>query len=124
MAVVRVKPGCSFRTIAPAGFVILSTLKAITRELSFDVTITSACDGAHPAGDGAQSLDPHYTGEAYDLRTHDLTPLQKGQLLTTLITRLGDRFYAFLEAPGTGNEHIHVQRRRGTLYTVLDYLAA
>lgn len=124
MGIVRVKPDCRFTTIRPAGFVILTALKAIAREVSFDITITSACDGVHPAGDGAQSLDPHYTGEAYDLRTHDLSALQKGQLLTTLITRLGDRFYAFLEAPGTPNEHIHVQRRKGTLYTVLDYLAA
>lgn len=122
MARLLTKPGCDFSTIAPAGVQILGTLKAIAREVSFNITITSACDGTHSGGDKLSGKDPHYTGEAYDIRTHDLTVLQKGQLLTTLITRLGDRFYAFLEAPASPNEHLHVQRRNGTVYTILDYL--
>jgi hypothetical protein len=33
------------------------------------------------------------------------------------MTYLGwDRFYGFLESPGTDNEHFHVQVKKGTVY--------
>jgi hypothetical protein len=124
MGKVLVKTGVEFTRIAPAGARILEVLRALVTELPFNVTITSACDGVHSAGDAGGRQDPHYTGEAYDLRTRDLTALEKGRLLMELQRRLGDRFYAFLEAPLTPNEHIHVQRRKGTVYSILDYLAA
>jgi hypothetical protein len=83
-----------------------------------DIIITSACDGAHSG-----PADPHHSGEAYDLRTHHLDDDLKKLLLQMLDAYLGGRFFAFLEAPGTPNEHIHVQRRKGTLYTIENFFA-
>lgn len=120
MGVLHVKPGVDFGTeFAPAGARILEVLKGLVRSYSFDVTITSARDGRHSG-----PTDPHHTGEAFDIRTHDLSEPARTLLLADLKAGLGGRFYAFLEAPGTPNEHIHCQRRQRTVYTVLDYLAS
>lgn len=122
MGKLLVKDGVDFGTVlAPAGARILEELKGLVPSYSFDVVITSARDGVHSG-----PADPHYSGEAYDLRTNTLTDSQKQQLLSDLQTALYHterRFYAFIEAPGTPNEHLHVQRRNDTIYTVLDYLA-
>ncbi len=122
MGILRVKEGVDFGTnLAPAGSQILDTLKRLVTSYTFDVTITSARDGVHSGPD-----DPHHSGEAFDLRTHDLTDDQIRLLLNDLQSALYHpprRFYAFLEAAGTPNAHLHVQRRAGTTYTVLDYLA-
>lgn len=121
MAQILVKPGVEFGdSFAPAGARILEALKQIVRYLGFDVTITSARDGEHSGPE-----DPHHKGEAFDIRTHDLSKPQKDTLLGLLKARLGDiHFFAFLEAAGTPNEHIHVQRKKGTTYSPLDYLQA
>ena len=116
MNVVRVKPGVLFTVIAPGGFAILSALEYSAAELGEDITITSACDGEHSGPD-----DPHHKGEAYDVRTHDLmTTEQKEDLLVAVENELATRkvhgFYAFIEDPGTDNEHIHVQVAKGTTY--------
>lgn len=121
-----VKPGVDFGAVlAPAGARILDVVKRLTRSYVFDVVITSARDGVHSG-----AADPHHTGEAFDLRTRTLSGVQKKQLLVDLQHELYGpntldsprRFYAFLEDSGGPNEHIHVQRRLGTVYTVLDYL--
>lgn len=121
MGRILVKDGVDFGTsLAPAGAQILSVLKTLVKAYSFDVTITSARDGVHSGPD-----DPHHSGEAFDLRTHDLTAAQAALLLHDLQTALypgARRFFAFLEASGTDNTHIHVQRRSGTTYSALDYL--
>lgn len=120
MAIV-VKPGVIFAPCHPAGGMrILEVLKTIAPGLDFDICITSATDGVHSGPD-----DPHHKGNAFDLRTHGLTPAQKGVLLDLLQKNLYKnprKFYAFLESPGTGNEHIHVQVRNGVVYTFDDYL--
>lgn len=103
--------------MAPAGMRILEVLKSITHSYPFDVTITSGTDGKHSG-----PTDPHYTGEAYDIRTKDLTDAQKQQLLKDLINHLGVKFHAFIESPGTDNEHIHCQRDNpNTHFTIEDY---
>ena len=116
-----VKPGVSFgEVLAPAGARILEVLKRLVADYSFDVTITSARDGTHSGPD-----DPHHSGQAFDLRTHGLADDQKALLLVDLretLYKAPRKFYAFLEAPGTPNEHIHCQKRKGTTYTVSDYL--
>lgn len=126
--VLRVKAGVAFTTIAPAGFRILSALERTARAMGLDLTVTSACDGAHSG-----PTDPHKLGEAYDIRSHGLTGEQKGDVLVAILTDLADHgehlerdvvgywlasthFYGFLEAVGTENEHWHVQRRHGTTY--------
>jgi hypothetical protein len=110
--VLRVKEGVQFTVIAPGGFRILEALSCCARKLGIDLTITSACDGTHSG-----PTDPHHRGEAYDVRTHDMS----GDLKPVILNALGallptSNFYAFLEAPGTANEHIHVQVRKGTQY--------
>ena len=79
-----------------------------------DLTITSGTDAAL---EHSGPNDPHHRGEAYDIRTHDLTEQQKASVLSALMAVLGwDRFYAFIEAPDTENEHIHLQVKKGTTY--------
>lgn len=109
--VVKVKDGVQFTKIAPGGFRILEAISCSARKLGIDLTITSACDGMHSGPE-----DPHHRGEAYDIRTHDI-PNYTAILLNALqsLLPLGN-FYSFLEAPGTENEHIHVQVRKGTQY--------
>lgn len=113
MNVVRVKVGVVFSIIAPAGFRILSAIDKCTVVVNRDLVITSACDGVH-SGPG----DPHHTGEAYDVRTHDFPDEPTKQLvLKVIMETLGwDHFYGFIEASGTDNEHIHVQRKKGMTY--------
>ena len=117
----RVKPGTTF-AYHPAGFRILEAVRATALKLDIDVTITSGSDGLHSG-----PSDPHHSGEAYDLRTKDLPQPVKVALLAGIRDELGEdepnrRFYTFLEAPGTSNEHLHCQRRKGTSYSMLDYL--
>lgn len=123
MARLLVKPGVDFGTsLAPAGARILEVVKALVAGYDFDITITSARDGVHSGPD-----DPHHSGEAFDFRTHDLTMPQVQQFLTDLRTALYKpvrSFYAFYEAEGTPNAHIHCQRRNGITYGILDYLAS
>lgn len=122
MGRLMVKLGVEFGTgLAPAGARILDTLKQVAQLVDFDLVITSARDGVHSG-----PLDPHHTGEAYDVRSNTLTDAQKGRLVTLLrasLYREPRKFYAFLEDAGGPNEHVHVQRRAGTVYSIMDYLA-
>lgn len=109
-AIIRTKPGVEFTLIAPGGFVLLAAIAQASATLGWELTITSACDGEHSG-----PTDPHHRGEAYDVRTHDIPDADK--LLSAIISFLDpERFFAFVEAPGTDNEHIHCQVRKGTTY--------
>ncbi len=110
MACVRTKIGVQFTEISPAGFHILAALEYVANRIEHDVTITSACDGEHSGPE-----DPHKTGDAYDVRSHDLPDKQAA--LAILKLYLGEaKFYAFLEDESESNEHIHVQKRHGIAY--------
>ena len=113
IGVVRVKDGVLFTVIAPAGFRILSAIDETAATLGRDLVITSACDGEHSGLE-----DPHHTGEAYDIRTHDFPNEQLKQLVLDDIMRClnEEHFFGFIEAPGTDNEHIHIQRKKDTVY--------
>lgn len=119
MGQLLVKPGVDLgTTLTPAGARILEVLKRLVVGYAFDVTITSGRD-SHPPE------DVHSLGEAFDLRTHTLSEAQKYVLLNDLrreLYRPIRRFYAFLEDAGGPNEHLHVQRRLGTMYQMDDYL--
>lgn len=108
---VHTKEGVRFDVIAPAGFRILAAIDQIAQWANITVTITSGTDGVHPAG-GAQ--DPHYRGEAYDIRTHDLPDAH--DFLAKLQQTLGPLFFAFIEFEGTPNEHLHCQLRNGQTF--------
>lgn len=114
MGVVRLKDGVQFSVIAPAGFRILSAIDQTAAALGRDLVITSACDGIH----SGTPEEPHHSGEAFDIRTHDFPNEQLKQgVLGGIMRRLDpERFFGFIEAADTENEHIHVQRKRGTMY--------
>lgn len=117
---VTIKPGARFDVIAPAGFAILEAIKIVSAETGIDLVITSGTDGTHSGPD-----DPHKTGEAYDVRTHDLTPMQKNYVFDTLKMYLDeDDFYGTIEDLGGTNEHMHWQRKKGTKFNVEDFLNA
>lgn len=106
--------------LAPAGARILEVLKVLAPHYKFDIVITSGRDGVHSGPN-----DPHHSGEAFDVRTQGLELPQIQLLLMDLRAALYKeprRFYAYWEAQGTANAHVHVQRRAGTTYDVFDYL--
>ena len=109
--VVRVKPGVEFAVIAPGGFELLAAITLAASSLGYDLTITSGTDGVHSGPN-----DPHHRGEAYDVRSHDLPdPAVALQQIQLHLIDL-ERFFAFIEDPGTDNEHIHCQVKKGTTY--------
>ena len=127
---ITAKSGVTFDRIAPAGFRLLGAIERACRVVGVPLVITSACDGRHSG-----PSDPHHTGEAYDIRTHGLTETQKDAVLAAILGWCRDddeppaapvdgtprslatrQFFGFVEAPGEGNEHIHVQRRKGRTY--------
>jgi hypothetical protein len=114
----KVKPGVRFDVVAPAGYRILEALRLASRRLGHDLTITCGSEAHDPA-------DPHSLGEAFDVRCHDLMPEDRPKVVPAVMDELGwERFYGVLEAPNTSNAHFHFQRRKGTVYTFADYLAA
>jgi hypothetical protein len=119
--IVKVKDGVEFKVIAPGGFVLLHAIVLAAQDQEMDLTITSACDGEHSGPD-----DPHHRGEAYDIRTRDVPDPQR--LLEALDFYLSERdpgcFFVFIEDPGTENEHIHCQVRKGTSYPPLKVMRA
>lgn len=116
---VKVKPGVEFAVVAPAGFLILQAVKAASRVLKVDLTITSGTDGKHSG-----PTDPHKTGEAFDIRSRGVDPETKALVLNAVMGELPPlRFYGFLEGAGTANEHFHIQRSKGTTFAVADLLA-
>ena len=111
MGIVKVKDGVTFSTIAPGGFEILRAITMVAKQFPNDLTITSGTDGMHSG-----ISDPHHRGEAYDIRSQDLPLDVKNQVLALIQKLLGPKFYAFLESPGTSNEHIHAQVAKGQTY--------
>jgi hypothetical protein len=120
LAVVRVKPGVQFSTIASAGFRILAALNTTAETLGHDLTITSGTDGEHSGSD-----DPHHSGNAYDVRSQDIA--DKQAVLLAVMNALGtptpgsggyvtENFFGWLEQAGTANEHFHFQLRHGQVY--------
>jgi hypothetical protein len=111
MSVILVKSNVLFTRIAPGGFRILSAIDQVAAQLGVDLVITSACDGEHSGPE-----DPHPEGKAYDVRSHDLGDL-KEKVIASIMAILGyERFYGFIEAEGTDNEHFHIQVKKGTTY--------
>jgi len=112
MGVVQVKSSVLFTVIAPGGFRILSAIDQTAAKLDCDLVITSGCDGTHSG-----PADPHHSGNAYDVRSHDFTAEEKDRILAEIMTVLGwTYFYGFLESTGTDNEHFHCQVKKGTVY--------
>lgn len=120
MGIVKVNAGVQFAVIDPAGIRILRAFDTVAEGEPFDLTITSGTDGTHSGPD-----DPHKSGKAYDLRSHDFPEPQKSNVLRWIMLELGsdpqpqdgglvtDFFFGWIEAAGTPNEHFHFQLRHG-----------
>ncbi len=123
-SVVRTKPGVEFALIAPAGFRLLSAVDLACQVLAHDLTLTCGTEGHPPS-------DPHSTGEAYDVRTSDLSEGQILALVPLLRKTLGYGFTVLYECPTKPNgvlaglayinpaatsAHIHIQRAKGTVF--------
>jgi hypothetical protein len=67
-------------------------------ELGFDLVITAGIDGKHVSGSS------HYEGNAIDLRTRAIPADKQAELLARIQERLGDDYFAQIEA-----DHIHIQ---------------
>lgn len=115
---IKIKQGVQFK-YSPGGLAILNAVKTISRMINKDLTITSGCDGNHSGIN-----DPHYLGDAYDIRSKDLDSTMKQQVLANLNNLLGfEKFYFFLESPNTDNEHFHIQVKKGTIFDIQDFLS-
>lgn len=102
------KPSVRFKAFTPA---LLRILRAVWTVAPTSV-ITSANDSGH------SPTSRHYTNEAIDLRTRDLpTESAKRALATALRAELGPAFTVLYEDPGGPNQHLHIQPRKGTVYT-------
>lgn len=119
------KAGCETTRIAPSGVRILAALERCAQVIQHDLVVTCGCDSHGPD-------DPHTKGQAFDVRSHDLTPQQKSQLLSAMMQALSEgpqdvvtpkdggyvtqHFFGWLEHPGAENEHFHWQQRNHTVY--------
>lgn len=122
--VVKTKPGVRFATIAPAGFRILAAVQCACERLKRDLTITCGTEDHSP-------LDPHTLGEAYDLSVGGLKEDDIRALHNSLSQQLGPAFTVLYEVPApvagklaslayvnaaASGPHLHVQRRKMTVY--------
>jgi hypothetical protein len=108
------KPGVVFKGFTWGLVRILEVLVYIARAFpewfpDGQLDITSANDSTH----SAIPLSRHFTNEALDIRSHDLTEEVKDRFLLALSRALGPGFFSQIENRGQPNEHIHVQVMRG-----------
>lgn len=96
----HVKPGVKFTTLRPVLVDIFMALNDISLILQHDITITSGSEGTHMAG------SKHYTGEAIDIRTKDLTDDQRQRLWFALKQHLGPHYDVVEEF---NPPHIHIE---------------
>lgn len=68
-----------------------------------NLVVTSLNDGEHRQG------SRHYSGDAADLRTHNVPPALRPVLAAELAKALGPGYLVLLEKPGEPSEHIHVE---------------
>jgi hypothetical protein len=90
---IKVKTG-----VQPKHLVIAAALANVSEILKLELTITSGTDGKHMPG------SKHYTGEALDIRTSNLTRTNRERVLVALKGRLGPQYDVVLE-----KDHIHVE---------------
>jgi hypothetical protein len=108
------KESVRFRVIRRELLHLLQAADLVFNWHHLDCVVTSGTD-SHPPD------DPHFNGYAADFRTHHITdPGVKAAIVTQLQTEAGDDYYVFLEAPGTPNEHIHAQTRKGLWQQLMD----
>ena len=90
---IRIKAG-----VTPKNLVIMAAAANAGVVLGVDIVVTSGTDGKHIQG------SKHYSGEALDLRTSNLTKEQIQGLIQELKKRLGTNYDIVLES-----DHLHVE---------------
>ena len=129
--VVRDKPGVQHKVIAPAGYAIMAAVYSASQRLKRDLTVTCGTE------DHSQ-LDPHTLGEALDVSVGGMQDNDIRSLWMSLTQQLGPAFTVLYEVPQTPSNtltdiayvndaasgpHIHIQRRRSTVYPPPEGLA-
>ena len=101
MALLKFKFGVNVRktTIIAAAVINAANALGITK----DITVTSGNDSQH------KDNSKHYSEEALDFRTKNLTVGEKGLLVVAVRKRLGPDYDVILEAVGKANEHLHIE---------------
>lgn len=110
------KPGVQFHAFPPAMLHMLSVLGAAAGWSGLvpptGLVITSAYDGQHAAN------SKHYKGEALDVRAHDFADAERLHAFRAeLEETLGPQFTVLLEDEGGENEHLHLQVKKGTMFS-------
>lgn len=114
MAALTCKATVRFKVFTPALMHMLVSLYAIARDITAvpEIVITSVNDSQHMAG------SRHYSNEAIDLRVKNLpNEAARQQLISELKAELGPAFTVLYEHAGTPQAHIHLQPKRGTVYS-------
>lgn len=102
-----VKKGVRFDADHPALGRMLAELLLL--DYDGEIVITAGTNGTHMSG------SKHYSGQAIDIRVHNLPSPEA--IAKKLRDSLGPRFTVLHESPNTPNAHLHVQVRKGTIYT-------
>lgn len=89
--------------VKPANLVILAAACNAAADLGISITVTSGNDSVH------MKNSKHYSNEALDLRTKDMTKKTKRAFMDNLQDRLGPRYQLILESEGKVNEHLHCE---------------
>ncbi len=103
---IALKETVRFKRLTPEIVFILPIIVEVWNKFAVETVpvITSANDSTH----GVNSY--HYSDYALDLRSKNLSELQKDQILAELKKRLSGRNYdVLLEKRGTDNEHYHIE---------------
>ncbi|HRU10063.1 MAG TPA: hypothetical protein P5144_11865 [Thermoanaerobaculia bacterium] len=98
-------PAVRVAAISPAIFRAIAEAADLWGSRGLALVVTSLNDGEHRPG------SRHYSGDAVDLRSHNVPPELRAQLAIDLAARLGATFRVLHEAVGTPNEHFHVELR-------------
>lgn len=101
MALLKYKAGVvvSRQAIIAAAVINAANVLGIKK----DITVTSGNDSKH------KSDSKHYTNEALDIRTKNLTANEKHALHTAVQARLGKHYQVFLEFEHGPQEHLHIE---------------
>jgi hypothetical protein len=94
----RLKPGVSLRGVKPETVAGMHIADGVCNDRFYELVITSVTDGKH----SPNSL--HYVGYAFDMRTRDLSQVDKKNLAVDLREALGQEFDVVVE-----KTHIHVE---------------
>lgn len=101
----RNKPGVRWLGVKPelvvAQLIVWTVWNALG--IQVDLWFTAGVDGTH------KRSSKHNSGNAFDVRSKQLTPEQKRDFLSAAIAALGEDYDVILEAEGTEYEHFHVE---------------